>query len=190
MFNQTYSQRAGLTSAPHAQLSPLKEQGSTSHEGLVWKAQGTDSLIRPPPRGGGGLPCAGPGSNSRRRVEKRRFRVEQRTLRVELRVKRWTGRIVQWTQASSGPTGRPTHCRPRSRQRPPMRRRGSGGDLRASNRPGRRSPPAPLHTAHAAPADSRRLVGTGQIRSAPSSEDFLCRSSNASRRSRPPSLPQ
>jgi hypothetical protein len=28
-------------------LSPLKEQGTTSHEGLVWKAHGTDSLIRP-----------------------------------------------------------------------------------------------------------------------------------------------
>jgi len=67
---------------------------------------------------------------------------------------------------------------------------GAAGDLRPSSRPGRRSPPAPLHTAHAAPADSRRMVGTGQIRSAPSSEDLLCRSTNASRRPRPPPLPQ
>ena len=77
------------------------------------------------------------------------------TLRVKLRVKRRTGWVVQWTPASSGPTGRPTHCCPRSGQRPPMRRRRSGGHLRPSNRPRRRSPPAPLHTAHAAPADSR-----------------------------------
>jgi len=49
---------------PIAQLSPLKEQGSTSHEGLVWKAQGTDSLIRPLRRG---------------RTSLRGLRVEQQT---------------------------------------------------------------------------------------------------------------
>ena len=176
MFNQTYSQRTGLTSAPHAQLSPLKEQGSTSHEGFVWKAQGLHSLIRPA------------GEDAPARAQGRA--TEAVLSNGGSGSKQWTGRVVQWTPASSGPTGRPTHCCPRSGQRPPMRRRRSGGDLRPSNRPGRRSPPAPLHTAHAAPADSRRLVGTGQIRSAPSSEDILCRSSNASRRSRPPTLPQ
>jgi hypothetical protein len=64
MFNQTYFPRIGLTTAAHAQSSPLKEQGSRSREGFVLKAQGLHSLLRLLRRG---------------RTPLRGLRVEQRT---------------------------------------------------------------------------------------------------------------
>jgi hypothetical protein len=98
------------------------------------KAQGLHSLLRL--QWWGRTPLRGlrvehrtPGNKHTHRVEQWTLRVEQRTLRVELRVEQWTLRVEQWTPVSSGPTGRPPNCCPRSGQRPLSGDGGAAGEV-------------------------------------------------------------